>query len=282
MLLELRLGDPKIDRDAKILGILRHTARRYYSHPQLRPVLDNLPTLYSRYRGLGFPLRNPDNTKIPAWRDLTPWMKVQVGTLALAERGYMQFTVHLHDDLVAELETAGRDLKVYLRDAISRHLKHRFDDPPWFFFVMEDLGIDGAPTRPHAHGSIELRGAPLPTSGPRHRALARLAASEGEAVAQLRAGRLKIHEALRAAAQVQRSSVAATTGLSQVRNVWLRKKPYHPLFNADYVNYAFKNSRRFTNRLGDNRLALPYRLRQEAERLWQLIRDGEQAISQWV
>jgi hypothetical protein len=282
MLLELRLGDPKIDRDAKILGILRHTARRYYSHPKLRPVLQDLPTLYSSYRGIGFPLRNSDNTKIPAWRDLTPWMKVQIATLALAERGYMQFTVHLHDDLVSELETAGRDRRVYLRDSISRHLKRRFDMPPWFFFVMEDLDSDGAPTRIHAHGSIELRPAPLPTSGPGHIALARFATSQGEDVAQLRAGMLVVRRALRAAAQVQRSSIAATTGLNQSRNVWLRAKPYHPLFNPDYVNYAFKNSKRISSGLGENRLALPYGLREEAKRLWRLIRDGEPAISQWV
>ncbi len=47
------------------------------------------------------------------WRSLSPWMKVQVSVLALAERGCMQFKVHLHDELRAQLDAMGRDHKDY-------------------------------------------------------------------------------------------------------------------------------------------------------------------------
>ena len=66
-------------------------------------------------------------------------MKVQLATLVLLERGYMQFKLHIHDDLRAKWELAGRDPKNELRNDLSRCLKRRFEgDAPWFFFVLED------------------------------------------------------------------------------------------------------------------------------------------------
>lgn len=156
-LIDLLLDDPRIRRDAKILQYLKDAVRGTMRRPRDPQVAANRPTLYRRYRGSRFPLRTPDGSKLPAWRTLTPWMKVQLATLALTEKGYMVFKVHMHDDLHDELLRAGKDPLVALRNDLSRHLKRRFGRPSWFFFVMEEHTTAGHPTRPHAHGSIEIQ-----------------------------------------------------------------------------------------------------------------------------
>lgn len=277
---ELRLDDPRIHRDAKILEIIRGSARKVIANPSRRVPGRTRPSLYSRYRGTGFPIQNRDELRIPSWRNLTPWMKVQLATLALADRGYMQFKLHVHDDLMAELKTDGRDPKVVLRDGIARHLKRRCGVVPWFFFVMEDLTKDGRPTRPHAHGSIEIPRMPLPTKGPGARRLRAIEMRDGLSKAEIEAGRAVVVEALKAAGGAGRLRIAKTTGVDQSRNLWHRR-PYHPLFNAQWVDYAFKHSKAVSPTLGENRFALPYGLRKEAMRLWQLLTKGESAISLW-
>lgn len=81
-----------------------------------------LPTLYSKYRGTGFPLRNKNRRLLSPWRDLSPSMKLQVATLVLAEGSFIQFTVHLHDDRREELEAQGADLRKYILDRVTRRL----------------------------------------------------------------------------------------------------------------------------------------------------------------
>jgi len=209
-------------------------------------------------------------------------MKVQLATLVLAEQGYMQFKLHLHDDLRQRLQDLGRgSLRDELRNSLSRHLKRRFDEEPWFLFVMEEHTKTGTLTRPHAHGSVAIRPAKLFEKGEHRRRLRKLAATDGLAVAELEAGRLLTRQALAAAGgALSHSSVSVTTGVDQSRNLWTRR-PYHPFFNDQWVDYAFKNARAFSPSLGDQRLALPYGLRAEARRLWALITIGEEAIDQW-
>src|SRR4051794_1988903 len=86
-LTDLILDDPSIKRDARILQKLKVAVRGTMGRPRDPQVAANRPTLYRRYRGNRFPLTNPNGTKLPAWRSLTPWMKVQLATLALTERG---------------------------------------------------------------------------------------------------------------------------------------------------------------------------------------------------
>jgi hypothetical protein len=210
-------------------------------------------------------------------------MKVQLATMALTERGYMVFKLHMHDDLHEELVSAGRDPLVTLRDDLSRHLKRRFGRPSWFFFVMEEHTTAGNLTRPHAHGSIEIQ--PL-TLDPTDKRLSlkwrRLIARIGLEGAQLEAGRQLTVEALRAASgnTKDRPRVARSSGLDQVRNLW-RRPPYRVVFNSEWVDYAFKNTKRVSKTLRENRLVLPYDLRGEAQRLWRLVREGEPALVEW-
>ena len=279
-LVDLRLDDPRIDRDAKILEIVRASARDLIKHPIHRTRGGKHPSLYTRYRGTAFPIPSPQGLRIPLWRDLTPWMKVQLATLALSDRGYMQFKLHVHDDLMASWEAAGRDPRVELRDSIARHLKRRFPVRPWFFFVMEDLTKRGDPTRPHAHGSIEVPPLPIPTRGLGSRRLAAMAREVGVGKAEVARGWDVVVEALKVAAGGAGPRFAETTGVDQCRNLWPRP-PYHALFNSQWVDYAFKHTKTVRTTLGQNRLVLPYDLRDEARRLWTLLTKGEPAMSAW-
>jgi hypothetical protein len=210
-------------------------------------------------------------------------MKVQLATLVLADRGYMQFKLHIHDDLRTELVGQGIELREWLRDSLYRHLKRRFGYSPWFFFVIEDHTTAGDPTRPHAHGSIEVR--PMDIRRVKHRSplrQRRLVAKLGLAEAERKFAWELTAIALKAASGNggRLPRVASVSGLDQCRNLW-RRPPYHPLFNAAWVDYAFKNAKRVSKTLGENRLALPYELRREAQLLWRLVTVGEPAVSQW-
>jgi hypothetical protein len=195
----------------------------------------------------------------------------------------MVFKLHMHDDHYDELLKAGRDPLITLRNDLSRHLKRRFGRPSWFFFVMEEHTTAGTLTRPHAHGSIEIQ--PLPLD-PSDKALPlkwrRLIARKGLGEAQLEAGRQLTIEALRAASgnTGDRPRLARTSGLDQARNLWPRR-PYRMVFNTEWVDYAFKNTKRVSKTLRENRLVLPYDLRGEAQRLWRLIKEGEPALIEW-
>ncbi len=266
----LIMREPTIAREARILAILRDTIRREMRNPGARHAFRKTAPLYERYRGKAFPLRDYHGKILPAWRYLSPWMKTQIATLAMAEMGYMQFKVHIHDDRMEEWH--GRDIKVELRESISRHLRRRFGkDAPRFFFLMEDRTTARAPTRPHAHGSIEIVRAPIPKSGEGSRTLARLAANGNVEEAELTAGRMAIREELVEASGGREPRIAVSSGLDQTRNVWM-KKPYHPIFNHQWVDYAFRNTDTVSADLGDNRLAMPHALRREAMIVWSLIR----------
>lgn len=280
--LDLRLEDPAIDRDARSLANLRDAYRKCILKPAYKATLKQLPTLYWRYRGARFPLTQRNGKKVPVWRMLSPWMKIQIATLVLADRGYLQFKIHLHDDLRAELEAKGENQKDYLRDRLGRCLRSEFGAVPWFFFVMEDLTDDGQPTRPHAHGSIELRRLELPRYGePQHLHFRRIAEKHGVELAELAYGRAITRKTMLAASGNGGSRPVVAAGLDQKRNVWL-KKPNRPLFNHQWVTYAFKNMSEFSPRLGERRLALPHSLCTETTKLWNLIRHGEEAVSQWI
>jgi hypothetical protein len=278
----LKFEDERIRRDAQLLDNIKDAARlsmRKGRHPSMAA---NRPTLYRRLRGYGFPVR-VHGKPLPSWRTLTPWMKVQLATFVLSENAYSPFTLHVHDDLRAELLGDGKDLQEELRNRISRHLKSRFGHAPMFFFVMEDSDLHGEPTRPHAHGSIEIPPFALDCDDPKLSRRWRNAVRRvGLDQAELLAGRELVRASLRAAADIAgaRPKVALSSGLDQSRNLWLRK-PYHTVFNTHWVDYAFKNTIRASKALGDNRLAMTSELIGEARKLWSLIRLGEEALDQW-
>lgn len=276
ILSDLELGDERIQRDARTLKFLRDAVYRTITNPVLRAAVRSNTTLYSRYDTSAFPLSKRNGSKIPAWKILTPWMKIQVASLALAERGYRPFKVHLHDDLREGLEADGKDQRVYLRDRIRFQLRRIYGtgNVPMFYFVMEDRDKDKGPTRPHAHGAIEIRSLSLDrildAKAGRH--MARIAKARGVEIAEREAGRWAVRRALKSAAGLEgyRGKVSAG-GLHQMRNVWMRK-PTFAILNQDWITYVFKNAGEHSSVLGENRLAFPYGLRQEARLLWSKIR----------
>ena len=202
--------------------------------------------------------------------------------MAMAEVGYMVFSIHLHDEIRKELERSGECQKDYLRNRITRLSKDRFGEKRHFFFVMEDMDPDGQAVRPHAHGSIAVRPAPLPKRGERrHLHYKHMAARYGQQHAERIYGLAQMKEMLRAASgNVMGKSAKVVAGIDQTRNVWT-STPRRPFTNEQWVTYAFKNSQAFSQVLGDRRLALSQALRTEARKVWELVRIGEAAISQW-
>lgn len=279
---DLRLEDPIIDRDAKILASLRAAVRSNIATPAGHMLPQEQPTLYIKYRGKGFPLRQPNGRRLPAWRNLTPWAKSQIATIVLSEKGWLPFKVHVHDDLWHIWTRDGRHKRDELRNRIARRLKDRFGhDAPAFFFVLEDRTTTGEKTRPHAHGCIGRVRAPVPPRGEGSRKFALMAREQGLPQAEFEAGRNAIRGALWRAAGGRVPAIAETSGVDQRRNVWLPKQPYHPVFNNQYVDYAFRNTRRLSKNLGDRRFAMTNPLRGESRRLWTLIKEGEKALDQW-
>ena len=276
ILSDMELGDARIRRDARILGILRDAVLRTVLNPALRSAVKANPALYSRYDTSAFPLGKTNGSKVPAWRFLTPWMKVQVASLALAERGCRPFKIHLHDDIREKLEAEGKDQRAYLRDRIGRQLRviYGSGNIPLFYFVVEDLDKDKGPTRPHAHGAIEIRplSLDLVLDAKANRHLARVGRSLGAEAAETEAGRWAVRRALRSAAGLHGyQKKVSSSGLHQMRNVWMRK-PTFAILNVDWVTYVFKNASEHSSVLGENRLAFPHTLRQEAKLLWAKIR----------
>ena len=70
-------------------------------------------------------------------------MRAQLIAICIGQFEHRQFRVRLHDDVRLREEAKGTDLKVYLRDRITRILSEGFEDEPWYLFVIEDLDTDG-------------------------------------------------------------------------------------------------------------------------------------------
>ena len=100
--IELMLSDPAMRRDMELYDSLHRIVRSNLLKPNRRAKLKIAPRLYSKYRGDGFPLRTNNNTRVPRWRDVTPWLKAQVGLMVLAEGDFIHFKVSLHDQLLDE------------------------------------------------------------------------------------------------------------------------------------------------------------------------------------
>lgn len=206
-------------------------------------------------------------------------MKLQMATLAMAERSYIQFTLHIHDDVREALVAEGKDLKVYLRDRISRLLRQEFRDArPAFFFVMEDRDAQGVEVRPHAHGSIVVPAVDIARAPRRRMSLASLVATGRSGEAELLAGRMIVRDILKVASgHNKRAPRIASSGRNQSKNTWTRS-PVKPLYNHQWVTYAFKNEHRFSTTLNDDRVALSRWAKRDAELLWNIVRDGDRVF----
>ena len=211
-------------------------------------------------------------------------MKCQIGLLCLGEKKFLQFRLTLHDELLAELDAKGADLKKYFRDRITRCVREQLGVEAWFVFVIEDRDNDGDEgVRPHIHGSIQIQRAKLRTKKDgsytvhSERALSKLTLENAE----FEMGKQKLKSVLAQVSGNAGKRSASHNGLMQDRNVWTRDK-YHTLFNTGWISYMLKNSAYDSKNLPDNRVAMSRGLNQEAQRLWRLVSEGEAAMSQWI
>ncbi|MEZ5735872.1 MAG: hypothetical protein R3E09_08715 [Novosphingobium sp.] len=271
---DMQAADPRLRRDAAILQILRDAVRRdlLTYHRQSGPKLNS--TLYWKYEGPEFPIHKVGGKRLPRWKSLTSWMKVQLCLLSLGEHGFRPFKYQRHDDLRDELESKGADQREYMRDRLKRQLRAVFgNNTPMFFFVVEDLNDRGIPVRPHAHGAIELKPFPVDEipdpKALRH--LKRIERKKGKEIAEREAGRWIIRAAMRSAAGLVSGPRIASNGVDQSRNVWWRK-PTLPIFNDSWVTYCLKNAGEFSPVLSENRLARDYKMLAQAKKLWDIIR----------
>jgi hypothetical protein len=242
-------------------------------------------TLYKRYRGNGFPLKQGNDSPMKKWRYLSQWMKCQIGLLCLGEREqrFLQFRLTLHDELLAELEAKGTDLKKYFRDRITRCVREQLGVKAWFVFVIEDRDNEGDEgVRPHIHGSIRIHRAKLRTKKDgsytvhSERAISKLTLEKAE----FEMGKQRLKSVLAAVSGNGGKKSASHNGLMQDRNVWTHER-YHALFNTGWISYILKNSAYDSKTLPDNRVAMSLGLNREAQRLWRLVTEGEGAMALW-
>jgi hypothetical protein len=175
-------------------------------------------------------------------------------------------------------------MKVYLRDRLVRCLRHEFNNEvPWFYIVIEDRDSDGlTQVRSHLHGAIQIPRAPVPTTkdGKPKARYRRIIATHGLEEAEYLVGRSRIDRALRRASGNNGRRPDQVQGRSQLNNVW-KRKPYRLMRNNEWVSYALKNMNVVSPSLPENRLSMCQPLKQEAQRLWALLREGESALAKW-
>jgi len=274
--------DRRLRPEKRILSKLLYTAGRTLIRSQNTTQRKNRPTLYTRYRGSEFPLKDENDRELKKWRRLSVWMKAQVAALCLAEGRFVQIRMHLHDEL--RMDVDDERMKVYIRDRLARCLRNTFSEVPWFYFVIEDRASQGiSHVRPHVHGAIKIPRVPVPVlrDGRPTARFRRLIKKEGIAEAEYFAGRMLIGKALRQSTGNDGRRDGVVNGLNQLNNVW-KRKPYRALFNDEWVSYALKNMNQVSPSLPDNRLSMSLGLNQEAQRLWDLIRRGEDALGAWA
>jgi hypothetical protein len=95
--------------------------------------------------------------RVPRWKELSPWMKIQLGHLAICEFTGQAFTVHIAEHLLTKLDTV-ENRADYLRRRFAAELRSVFERTPAYFFVIEFHNAYGLRVGPHVHGCIEIEG----------------------------------------------------------------------------------------------------------------------------
>lgn len=276
-LAQLISNDAMIRREAVILEKIKDLVRQTYSRHHMMPKPPKPYPLYYRYRMPVFPLMKIHGSKLPQWRNISPWLKVQMASLVLHEIGYYQFRIHIDDGLLGIWRSEGKDIKSEFRDRLAQHLKRKYDNiTPMMFFVLEGHDIDGHPTRLHVHGAVEMIRCPIPMKGYGSRRLSKLAITHPNE-AQILSGRMRLKEALLSASGANLKT--AQTPMGARRSMHWSKHPTQPLFNTEAVDYAFKNVKMFSTDLPDNRVVIlngqrGNGLRAQAKALWEIIRGS--------
>jgi hypothetical protein len=193
-------------------------------------------------RGLStFPVKKQsDGRPMPAWEDLTDWLKTQVVVMALHEWGLQTFTIHLHRELEDKWLTAGKDIRVEIRNRMSREMKKLIGDRGEHFFVIEGWSKEKKQqVRLHIHGGGFIR-----EDGDG----SKIVAAAARACGQGTRGRPPEHRAI-----------------------------HHKLYwkaGKRYVDYILKSERREDPRLGKRRLHLSREAVGVGREMWGLMTEA--------
>lgn len=292
------------DRDVAILYKIRRTVRhrflqpgskrsKFISYPVSRGIEEERELVrdsvfgtlrglksWGVYSGTGFPIAPfGDIKRIPRWKDLTPWMKAQVGCMALAldqttvfKTRFRSFNHHLNASLLERFKNQQGNLYLgdMVRNEYGRQCRKHFGRNMSFYFVIEEYNRDGTLlVNPHIHGSIEVPTLKLPDNvhGNKRNWFNKYAANYSFDEAEHCYGR-----------QVLKSMSRRVIGNKFKRppKGWKRgfrepnfQKPFGSVHQG--VSYAFKNTEKGGVDLGAQRLFTSRPFIQDARQLWKHI-----------
>lgn len=185
-----------------------------------------------------FPKPNQPNGKpMPAWKDLSAWMKVQIVTAAFNQWTFLTFNIGIHPDLEQRWLADGKDIRATMRDRVRRELDKAVGQGREFFFVLEGWSTwTKEPTKLHVHGGVAIY-------------------EPGD------------DESLETA--VARAAGHGLKGYSKVNRaihseIFKRER-------AGYATYLFKSARRHDDRMPERRLTMSTSATAAGRELWDTI-----------
>ncbi len=229
------------------------------------------------YGGKEFPLDPFGDVKlIPRWKDLTPWMKAQVGCMAMAldqttivQPRFISFNHHLNASLLKRFQDQRGDqsLGEMVSREFGRQCRKHFGRPMSFYFVIEEWDRSGTmQVEPHIHGSIEIPALKIPDTlhGNSRNALKRVELRKGLYEAQRVYGLRILKEASLRVIGAKFKRPPKGWGPEKRQSNFVR--PFGSVHHG--VSYAFKNVHKEGKELGDQRLFNNRVFQQNARELW--------------
>lgn len=96
-----------------------------------------------------------DPTRLPEWRELGQYLKLQIITQIAVELGGFSFTVNVRRDLQDKWEAEGRDVLDRIRRLAREAIEHAGLTDLAFFYVIEGASRSGSSrTKLHLHGVL--------------------------------------------------------------------------------------------------------------------------------
>ena len=153
------MGDwRKERRDKQLIRLIGFSRLKGLVSARRKGVVDDLLSVYSLLREIRVDLQliqQTTDSRLPSWRSLSPWMKIQLAHLALCEFDARAFTVHLNPRLQQSLLSQIKKAD-YIRRRLTLELGKVTEGPANYFFVVELVSGTGTPVSPHIHGAVEL------------------------------------------------------------------------------------------------------------------------------
>lgn len=233
----------RLVRDRKIYRFMRSRVavsqnRHRMLHEEIEPLSVYVGKVGVDRRITPFPMKSQLNGKpLPAWKDLSAWMKVQLLAAALNQWEFQTFNIIVHPKLESAWVSEGKDPRAKMRDRVRDELDKAFGTGREFFFVLEGWSkLRKAPTKLHIHGGAAIY-------------------DPGDAA--------KIENA------VSRAAGHGLKGYAKVNRA-INTKPF-TRERAGYATYLFKYAKRLDDRMADRRLTMSRSSTGAAKELWDTV-----------